>query len=420
MPSDRAPEAPRKRLENAHRLWHQALESYPDADAFVTNVNALISGLRTVTWVLQATFKHVAGFEDWYARKREEMGTDPLMRWAVEARNQIEKVGDLDLNSTARVSVIASWDLPPAYEFEVPPLEPPHVIAMHVAARPIPARLRDSGVLRVERRWVTASLPDRELLDACAHVYATLAGIVRDAEQRFGRGHKARSVDSRPECMDAGTQARSAILHLASGKFLSLGVRYEEAKESDVEEVEARYGDMLRSIPRPDGTFLGRVKWHHAVARGMFLRDGGHVTVAFLFRNGQRIDMLQVEAEDQQEKYILLEDLGRQAASIGADEVILTAESWTASPRPASDPDEALRPSERKDRGESVVTQALTRDGQTATLLSRVVRSGNRVELGDVAEAAGGWPLMLLPTWRAWHGDDAPIPSDRAPERQDP
>jgi hypothetical protein len=48
MPRDRSPEAARKRLEDAHGLWLQTLESYPDADAFVTNVNALISGLSTV------------------------------------------------------------------------------------------------------------------------------------------------------------------------------------------------------------------------------------------------------------------------------------------------------------------------------------------------------------------------------------
>jgi hypothetical protein len=416
MPSDRSPEAARKRLEDAHRLWHQALESYPDADAFVTNVNALISGLRTVTWVLQASFKRVAGFEAWYAPVQREMRDDAVMRWAVEARNRIEKVGDLELQSTARVSVIASWHLPPAYEFEVPPLASPHEIAMLLAARSVPAHLRDKGVMRVERRWVTVGLPDREILDACAYVYSTLARIVRDAEQRFARG-KARGLDPTPLGMDAGPQARSAILHLESGKFLSLAVRYEETVEGEADEVEARYGDMLRSIPRPDGTFAGRVKWHHAAARGMFLRDAGHITVAFLYRYGHRIGIVQVEAEDQQEKYILLEDLARQAAATGADEVILTAESWSASMLPASDPDAALRPSERKDRGESVLTQGITRDGLATTLVSPVRRMGERIELGEVAEATDSWPLTLMPTWRAWHGAHAPPPWDRTEPR---
>jgi len=414
MPRERAPDAARKRLEGAHRLWHQALESYADADAFVTNVNALITGLRTVTWVLQASFKHAAGFEAWYGRKQQEMRADAVLRWAHDARTEIEKVGDLDLNSTARVSVMASWDLPPVNEFEVPPLEPPHVIAMHIAARSIPAQLRDTGVLLVERRWVAASLPNRELLDACAYVYAAVARIVRDAEQQFGPGRKARAIDPAPECMEAGPQARSAILHLASGKFLSLGVRYEEHKESDDEEAEARYGEMLRSIPKSGDTFAGRVKWLHEAARGMFLRDGGHITVAFLIREGQRVATMQIDAEDQQEKYILLNDLGRRAASSGADEVIITAESWMASLLPESDLDTAIRPAQRKDRGEAVLTQALTRDGQTATLVSPVIRSGERIELGDVAEASDARPLNLMPTWRAWHGDDTPAPWDRA------
>ncbi len=412
MPRERSPQAGRKRLEDAHRLWHEALKSYPDADAFVTHVNALIAGLRTVTWVFQASFKHAAGFDAWYAGKQEEMRADPVLRWAVEARNDIEKVGDLDLNSTARVSVMASWDLPPAHEFEVPPLEPPHVIAMHIAARSIPAQLRETGVLLVERRWVAAGLPDRELLDACAHVYAALARVVRDGEQRFGSSHRAPPIDPRPGCMAAGPRDRSAILHLASGKFLTLGVRYKEHKESDDEAAEARYGDMVRSIPRTGDTFSGRVKWLHEAGRGMFLRDGGHITVAFLARDGEKIGMVQIEAEDQQEKYVLLDDLGRHAAAKGANEVIITTESWMASMLPATDPDAVLRPGQREDRGEAVVTYGLTRDGQVATLVSRIVRSAGQAQLEDVAEATGGFPLTLLPTWRAWHGPDTPPPRD--------
>jgi hypothetical protein len=42
-----------RRLEEAHRLWHRAAESYDDPDEFRTNLNALLQALRSVTFVLQ-------------------------------------------------------------------------------------------------------------------------------------------------------------------------------------------------------------------------------------------------------------------------------------------------------------------------------------------------------------------------------
>ncbi len=122
----------RRRLEQAHDLWHRALDSYPDADDFCLAINNLLLTLRTVTWVLQKSLSHRAGFDEWYADRRREMSEDQLMKWAVEARNRIEKVGDLDLQSTARLSITASWLAAPYDDFEIPPLIPP-VLSKHVS-----------------------------------------------------------------------------------------------------------------------------------------------------------------------------------------------------------------------------------------------------------------------------------------------
>ena len=97
----------RRRLEQAHELWHRALDSYPQVDDFCLAVNNLLQTLRTVTWVLKKSLRHHDGFDAWYVARQREMSDDAVMRWAVEARNHIEKEGDLDLQSTARVSIVA-------------------------------------------------------------------------------------------------------------------------------------------------------------------------------------------------------------------------------------------------------------------------------------------------------------------------
>src|SRR5437867_12907835 len=89
-----------RRLTAAHRLWHQAESSYPDPDGFCTNLNACIQALRSVTWVLQKGKRQIPQFGDWYARWQERLRADPIMRWLVDARNRIEKEGDLETRST--------------------------------------------------------------------------------------------------------------------------------------------------------------------------------------------------------------------------------------------------------------------------------------------------------------------------------
>jgi hypothetical protein len=126
---------PRRRLDQAHKLWHQALANYPDVDDFCLEVNALLQALRSTTWVLQKTLAHVNGFEQWYAAQQALMAADPVMRWAVEARTHIEKQGDLEMKTTARVSVVASWLPAPYDELEVPPLVAPGQIAEQLAVR---------------------------------------------------------------------------------------------------------------------------------------------------------------------------------------------------------------------------------------------------------------------------------------------
>jgi hypothetical protein len=45
--------------------------------------------------------RHDEEFEEWYGAWQEKMRADERMRWLVEARNTVEKQGDLDLHSIA-------------------------------------------------------------------------------------------------------------------------------------------------------------------------------------------------------------------------------------------------------------------------------------------------------------------------------
>ena len=410
----------RTRLYQAHDHWHRALVNYPFVDRFFVDVNALIPSLRSVTFVLQKNLRHHDGFDEWYAPWQQRMKDDAVMRWLVEARNHIEKIGDLELRSTARVSVTVSWDDAPVDDFDVPPLMPPHLIAEAISQRDIPDQVRRDGVLRVERRWVAPDLPDKEVLDACAHGWGFLDGLLEDAESRFlGRPADSEPLQvRRPECMTFGPDARSALLHMASGAFMERESVPHLPSEDELATVEERYGDAIRAIPRENDTLRGRVRWYHELARVLLVRDGHHISVAFIRRHGSTIRTVELTPEDQQQKYLLMDQLASEVEATGADEIVFTSEVWFAPHVPPDDPRFGLRAEQREDRREALSTLGATREGELASLHSTFTRDGQRIVLVEPVETVVSIALSIRPVLKVWGID--PLTHDESSRESGP
>lgn len=83
--------------------------------------NVLVFG-RSVTFVIQ-NLRSIVGesrFNSWYAPFQDEMRADPLMRYFVDARNNLEKQGRLDVAVSGAVYSFNSYDLE---KLEKPPFE---------------------------------------------------------------------------------------------------------------------------------------------------------------------------------------------------------------------------------------------------------------------------------------------------------
>jgi hypothetical protein len=391
----------RRRLRQAGRLWRRALHAYQDADLFCLEINGLIQALRSVTWLLQNELKLQPDFAQWYAVWQGRLRADPVSRWLVEARNQIEKEGDLDLRSTASVAVIASWLAAPYEELEVPPLLSAHAIAALIAERDIPSELREAGLLKVERRWVTATLPDQELLEACSHVGSLLDELVTEAEARF----PGQSAPTPPEGawgagdLVASREARTAYLHLRSGEFVRVATAPAPVLPDPDKAVRDRYGDLFAK-PFPGGSFEDRCRSHHEIGRRMLETDGHHQAIAILLRDGRRIGFIALELADQQAKYLVMDELAELVRRQQADEVIVSTEIWMALAQPGG-ADEQTRPVDRVDRTEAFVTQAVARSGENLTLVTPFTRDGLRIVL-SAAQTSVGFPQALLPILRVW------------------
>lgn len=60
--------------------------------------SAFVSSARSVTWAMQASLRHVDGFEAWYQGVQSRLREQPSAQFFVETRNRLEKRGHNPLN----------------------------------------------------------------------------------------------------------------------------------------------------------------------------------------------------------------------------------------------------------------------------------------------------------------------------------
>jgi hypothetical protein len=422
-------EAAHTRLRQAHELWHRLVAAYPDPDEFVLQLNALIVTLRQVTFMLQKQKERIEDFEGWYGAWQDRMRADPVMKWLHDARTHIEKRGDLELASTARVELVAGWLPGPYDDLEVPPLVGPEELAPFVreAFPDLPEEIAQEGLLRVERRWVSKDFPDRELTEVCAYGYGYVATIISDAHERLGlrmrtfggETHEGRYVrvdhlGGRLPCMVITDEDRTAHIHLGTGELLQLESKEVTFDPKDDEAALLERSKAMTVAPTALAQQEGRDPLDLgaqfiSVARRTLAHDGFHWPYAFLYtRDLQPITVLSFRFEDQAEKYMSFRQLARQVDRLGADIVVFVGEIWMA---PA--PEEGLRPfaraSEMPGRKEALEVIVATSEGRVRTYYSPFERDskGNPVFREEIRTIEGGeamtFSLMpLFAVWKRW------------------
>jgi len=407
------------RLNQAHALWHEALDAYHDPKGFVAKVNLLIQTLRNVTWVLQKEIAPHAELTDWYSGWQTRMGADARLRWLRDTRNEIVKQRDLSAHSRARVRVAGEVLHSTGIDIDVDPAKSAYEIVRGLTLGALPERARREGTLRVERRWTVDAFPDDELLDVLAMCHSVLARIVDEAHDRLDAAMSAcedsaddpcgswrftHHASGRLPCMSAGHEARTSRRDLTTGAPTRVSSIVVSHPPHDDEVIRQRYAAVKWVPLPPDAGVFEIAESFHQGGRGMLLADGYHVAIAWLLRHRQPVSMHQLNFHDQREKYLMIENLADEATQLGADAVIITSEAWEATVPDRESPLAELRASERADRTEALVTHALQRDGTARTWRSAMNRSDAQLTLADPVTDDYVPPLLrpLLEAWSTW------------------
>jgi hypothetical protein len=436
-----------RRLDDAHRLWHEAEAAYFGPDAFRLRSQLAIQTLRSITFILQNQKRRIPGFDEWYGTKdrdglwQKRLRDIPLMRWLVEARNKIEKQGDLEAESFVRAEIIASHlDNGPRVEVPARLFEGPEVLLRRIPAGAVAEHVRAHGTLKIERRWVESDLPEFELLDALATAYGHLSELVADAHRQMGlasprtENHEtgerfdAATLGWRLPCMIGHDQPRALLLSLSDGSRISFESKHHEIDLTGAEEKFIdRYGaggiEVLRNTFSGGGE--GVPKNLFDAARTFFLRDGYHLPFLFLLRDYKPVKILVTPTENRTQKYLQMRHLAAEAVRYGADAAISIGEAWMA---PLAEIKGYQSPSEVPTRKEALGLVMVGKSGEPVQYMAMIEREGENVSLGETFVTRGQPVWEFAPFYQAW---GRPIPeswtagfhdavTDRAPNKVPP
>jgi hypothetical protein len=409
---------------DCHVHWHAAADAYMDPESFRLNLNSLVQGLRNVTFLLQSQKRELPSFDSWYRAWQLTVKDDPIMRWAVNARNRIVKQSDLEMHSKAAVRLSFDWLNEIEDVLEVPPHYTTHqTMSALVATAPQPIE----GIISIERRWVDVKLPDRELLDATRYSYGHLARVIQLAHEAAGV-ETCDLASRKPDCVDSQLKVPLQCMHKIDGNRrlvvdLSTMTQYTEEMElqraGDIPEevTDARYGKA-----RVSGNAIERVPQVTEMAKRMLSVDKELATVAWLLRGKRTVEIFAMPLPDQRSKLIQMNRLADLVEQSNADGVIFISESWVYFP--ASTASTVNRSPEAttalQNRGECIWISAITRDGQSAETMTVFTRGKEgEINFEPSIPIEGGQLNALQPIVRRWQQIAArPFMAKKPPERR--
>jgi hypothetical protein len=381
-------------------------------------IQAAIQTARQVSFVLQKNKERIADFDRWYADWQIKLAAIPLMKWMVEARNRIEKQGDLEAHSFISAEIVASHlDEGPKIQVPAKLWDAPLALLNRIPSSMLGEHIKKNGILRIRRRWIENTLPDINLLGAVATAYGQLAQLVYSAHEQMGltgpvrmnveTGQQfPRAEDGRLPCMIGHEDARTLDVWLATGEPLKLEEIQKKLDRAqamaEAPELQKQYGIDPAKMYADSGKVHDHARSLFQAARKMFDKDGYHITIAILLRNGRPVDFLELRPMEHGHKYIMMRNLAQQAQRIGADAAVLISESWSA---PADPSKPYMRAVDSPARKEFLTATAVSKDGEPLTLMAEIIREGKKVTLDETREEIGGAHFAFAQLYEVWKKD---------------
>jgi hypothetical protein len=322
-----------RRLRDLSQLLRNCSETYFEPDLFRQNTNQFLQTSRTVTFIIQKNKHDIREFDSWYkSHVLVPWGADAIMSWAKDARNVIEKEGDLDMHSELHTSLIFSHD---EYRDMVLSTTRTELLKANLeklvkhARAVLPPRIADDAVLRIERRWVANSLIKHELGQALTYAYSRVFEVCEslahyleveiDASVPHPTTLYSQHKDSSGmRYIKLNKPGVGRITSIRIGRKIDYQAPPEIITLSNELKVEKNPISLAQTVER-----LGKM------AQVTFEVNGSHVPMLFLFNDDlKQIDLISTVFYDKAEKFLFWRNVAKRAAYLRAYAMIFTSEVW--------------------------------------------------------------------------------------------
>lgn len=391
----------------AHLLGTCA-QTYFEPELFRMNINQFLQTSRTVTFIIQKHKAEIPDFDRWYSASIESpWRADPLMSWAKDSRNKIEKQGDLELYSSLATTLLFSYlseeDI--AVEFGRSDLVGANVKRLiRLAQQRLPTGVADAAAVKIERRWVATSLPDWELLHALDSIYEHVFEACKQLAQHLGR--KLDAAILRPRRLAQARETARQVRYVKLRGLHTYGVESQLTPiDPDFVPPEAFASTVLgvKSGREAVSSLAEAIRLYGKMAKVSFEHFGSHVPIAFVLdSNWRTIDMMSTHFADSTDKYIFWRTVAQRLDAKKAHSVVWIAESWL---REQIGPDVAIR--NLPILGEQLNVIGFDRSGaieQVAWTITRPFKDGPPSLREQPSESVfdPDWtPYFLVPAMRA-------------------
>lgn len=372
-----------QRLEDAHRLWHRAVASYADPDAFRDGLNDTLRALRSGTWALQQETRFGHDFKDWHESWHTRIRGDDVLHWLVQTHRNSVLDEDLLPASTANVKLIVNHDgeEQEIAAFTVPPMVPPELIPKQLSATRMGPLVHMATVMVVERQWRAIDLGQWELMEALAHCYGILAEPLYDVHRQRGSELEPlpqpepepgtlvpARLPGQPECMTVSPRNKTSFFKLKEGRFMGQEQTSLDGEEGIPEMSADAVGNT--DVEEPDQPLkkdpLRRVAWYFEDARHKLEAEGAYEQRVSLYVPSQEWVSMVLTPADKQDRYQLWGRVAREVERTGAEAVLTIFETT------------GRRPGE----GQRLILAAEAADGRHRTFSAGVERRAGQVHFG--------------------------------------
>ena len=320
-----------RRLGDLAHILESCGSSYFDPDRFRRNTNQFLQTSRTITFIIQKNKSEIPDFDNWYSGNvLEPWRDDELMKWAKDARNKVEKQGDLDINSELKVTLFFSYlsEEDVSLDCGIDELLNAGVKKLiRFSQKNLPSAISDAAAIKIERKWVTEKIDNYELLYALGYVYSR----VYDCCYKLAK-HLDRSL---PEDLLSPSDVSS--LHQDSRKVQM--VKMSDLKTYSI----SYYPKKIRRNEIPDkikDIFKGQklvaphdfdslVEYHRSMAILTFNHWKYHQAMTFFIAEDWSVqDMVSPVYEDQVDKYFFWRLIEEKVRSQNTYCVVTISEAW--------------------------------------------------------------------------------------------